>query len=213
MQVIPVLNCSDRASAEEKIAIVKKFLKKEDFLHIDVADGIFTFHKTWNDTAGWAELRSPFPLEVHLMVEHPEAWIAPWLAAGARRFIVPCEAIDKDSFYLIKERCVASRTELMLSSNPETPPENLTPYLHDISHFQVLCVNPGLAGQTFLPLALEKVKWLKYAIPDAIIEVDGGVRPETAKWAKDAGADIIVSASYIFGSKEPKKAYEALEKI
>ena len=73
-------------------------------------------------------------------------------------------------------------------------------------------MNPGLAGQKFLPLALEKVKWLKYAIPDAIIEVDGGITPETAKWAKDAGADIIVSASYIFGSKEPRRRrYEALE--
>ena len=93
---------------------MKKFLKKEDFLHIDVADGIFTFHKTWNDTAGWAALRSPFPLEVHLMVEHPEAWIAPWLAAGAKRFIVPVEAIDKDSFHAIEARCKASRAELML---------------------------------------------------------------------------------------------------
>jgi len=213
MQVIPVLNCSDRASAEERIAAAEKFLKKGDFLHIDVADGIFTFHKTWNDTAGWAAFRSPFPFEVHLMVERPEKWIAPWLAAGAKRFIVPCEAIDKDSFRSIKEQCATGRAELMLSSDPETPPEDLTPYLHDISCFQVLSVNPGLAGQKFLPLALEKVKWLKYAIPNAIIEIDGGITPETAKWAKDAGVDIIVSASYIFGSKNPKKAYKTLKKI
>jgi ribulose-phosphate 3-epimerase len=213
MQVIPVLNCSDRAAAEEKIVIAKKFLRQGDFLHIDVADGVFTLHKTWNDTAGWAALRSPFPWEVHLMVEHPEIWIAPWLPAGAKRFIVPCEAIDQDSFRTIKEQCKTAHAELMLSSNPETPPEDLTPYLHEITRFQVLCVNPGLAGQKFLPLALEKVKWLKYALPDAIIEVDGGMTPETAKWAKDAGADIIVSASYIFGSRDPKKAYEMLKKI
>ena len=65
----------------------------------------------------------------------------------------------------IAAQCKAGLPELMLSSNPETPAEDLTPYLHNISRFQVLCVNPGLAGQKFLPLALEKVKWLKYAIP------------------------------------------------
>ena len=63
MQVIPVLNCLDRANAEEKIAAAEKFLRKGDFLHVDVADGIFTFHKTWNDPAGWAALQSSFPLE------------------------------------------------------------------------------------------------------------------------------------------------------
>jgi ribulose-phosphate 3-epimerase len=213
MEIIPVLNCPDRADAEEKIAVAKKFLKEGDFLHIDVADGIFTFHKTWNDPAGWAALRSPFPVEVHLMVEHPEEWIAPWLAAGAKRFIVHAETIDKDSFKLIAAKCAAGHAELILSSNPETPPEDLTPYLHDISRFQVLCVIPGLAGQKFLPLALDKVKWLKYALPDAIIEVDGGIMPETARWAKDVGADTIVSASYIFGSKDPGKAYEELKRI
>jgi ribulose-phosphate 3-epimerase len=213
MQTVPVLNCSDRVDAEEKMAIVQKILKKGDFLHIDIADGIFTFHKTWNDPGAWAAFQLPFQLEVHLMVEHPEELIGPWLDAGAKRFIVPVEAVDMDSFRAIAARCKAGDAELILSSNPETPPEDLTPYLHDISHFQVLCVNPGLAGQKFLPLALGKVKWLKYAIPHATIEVDGGITPEAAKWAKDAGADSIVSASYIFGSKDPGKAYEELKKI
>jgi len=213
MQTIPVLNCSDRMDAEEKIAVAKKFLKKGDSLHIDVADGIFTFHKTWNDPKGWAALQLPFPFEVHLMIEHPEEHIVPWLAAGARGFVIPVETIDADSFRAIMAQCKTGNAELILSSNPETPPENLTPYLHDVTRFQVLCVNPGLAGQKFLPLALEKAKWLKYAIPNAIIEVDGGITPETAKWAKDAGADVIVSASYIFGSKDPEKAYEELRNV
>jgi len=213
MNIIPVLNCVDRTDAEEKIAVAATFLQEKDFLHIDVADGIFTFHKTWNDTEGWAALQLPFSLEVHLMAEHPEQLIAPWLATGAKRFIVPMEAIDQDSFRAIAAQCKAAGVEFILSSNPETPPEDLTPYLHNISRFQVLCVNPGLAGQKFLPLALEKVKWLKYALPNAIIEVDGGITPETARWAKDAGAETVVSASYIFGSKDPAQAYEELKKI
>ncbi len=213
MEIIPAINCSDRACVVEKIAAAKKFLKKDHFLHLDIADGVFTFHKTWNDPASLAEFRSPFPFEAHLMVEHPEKWVAPWLTAGTKRCIIHIETIDKDSLEDIVAACKASHAELMLSSNPETPAEEFTPYLHDISRFQVLCVNPGIAGQKFLPLALEKARWLKYANPRAIIEVDGGMTPETARWAKDAGADIAVSASYIFGSKEPKEAYEELKKI
>ena len=213
MHIIPVLNCATKHEAEEQFGVLKTFLKKNEFVHIDVADGMFTFHKTWSDPEKWAALHSPFLFEVHLMVEHPGVWIAPWIAAGAKRFIIPVEAIDQDSFHAIAAQCNADHVEFMLSSDPETPPENLTPYLHEVFRFQVLCVNPGLAGQKFLPLALEKVKWLKYALPNAIIEVDGGITPETAKWAKDAGADIAVSASYIFGSNEPKKAYEELKKI
>jgi ribulose-phosphate 3-epimerase len=213
MQIIPVLNCLDRVSAEEKIAAAEKFLKKGDFLHIDVADGVFAFHKTWNDAAGWAALKLPFPLEVHLMVEHPEAWIAPWLAAGAKRFVIHIETVDEDSLRTIAAACKEGGAELVLSSNPETPVVEFTPYLHNTSRFQVLAVNPGLAGQKFLPLTLEKVKWLKAARPDAIIEMDGGITPETARWVKDAGADIAVSASYIFGSDDPGKAYEELKKI
>lgn len=213
MRVIPVLNCATKHEAEEQFSVLRLFLGRNDFVHIDVADGIFTFHKTWNNPREWAAVGAPFSFEVHLMVEHPEAWIASWLEAGAKHFVVPVEAVDQDSLRAIAAQCKTNHAELILSSNPETPPEDLTPFLHTLSRFQVLCVNPGLAGQKFLPLALEKVKWLKYALPDAIIEVDGGITPETAKWAKEAGADIIVSASYIFKSKEPSKAYEELKKI
>jgi ribulose-phosphate 3-epimerase len=213
MRVIPVLNCATKREAEEKYGVLKTFLGKNEFIHIDVADGIFTFHKTWNDPRGWAALQMPFPLEVHLMAAHPEDLIASWLAVGAERFIVHIETIDQDSFRAIMSQCKAGHAELMLSSNPETPVDEFTPYLHEVSCFQVLCVNPGLAGQKFLPLVLDKVKWLKYALPNAIIEVDGGITPETGQWAKDAGADIIVSSSYVFRSKEPQKAYEGLKKI
>jgi ribulose-phosphate 3-epimerase len=213
MQTIPVINCADAVCAEEKIAVAKTFLKEGEFLHVDVADGIFTFHKTWNDPGGWAALKLPFPLEVHLMVEHPETQIAAWLHAGAKRFVVHIEAIDEDALRAMMAACRAGAAELALSSNPETPVEDFTPYLHAVSRFQVLCVNPGLAGQKFLPLTLAKVKWLKYALPHATIEVDGGITPETAVWSKASGADIIVSASYIFGSRVPKTAYEELKKI
>jgi ribulose-phosphate 3-epimerase len=216
MEVIPVVNCEDRTCAEKKLIALSSFLESGHFIHVDVTDGVFTPHKTWNDASAWKELlnaRFHFQLEVHLMVEHPTIWIMPWIAAGVKRFIVHVEAIDEISFKKIKELCDQGGATLMLSSNPETPIEAFSPYFTICNWFQVLSVHPGLAGQPFLSLTLEKTSWLRRREPHAIIEMDGGMNPETAESAKNAGADIIVSASDIFNNQNPKKEYERLKKI
>lgn len=212
MQIIPVINCPDLACVQHKIELLKSFLPAGRFIHLDVADGAFTFHKTWNDPSLWGAMNVPFDLEVHLMVEHPEAAIAAWLAAGAKRFIVQAESIDKDSLASMTRSVHAAGATMGLSSDPETPIRKLAPYLHSIRFFQVLAVNPGLAGQPFLPLMVPKIKWLRANAEHAIIEVDGGMNPATARLVKNAGADVVVSASYIFGNKKPKRAYEELER-
>jgi ribulose-phosphate 3-epimerase len=225
MHVFPVINCVDGDCARHKMTVAQTFLRAGDFVHIDVADGIFTFHKTWNDTAGWAALRVPFRLEVHLMVEHPERYIEPWLAVGARRFIIHVETLGGGAeksgekvFNEIVAKCAERGRErgaqVMLSSNPETPAGEFRPYFHKAWFYQVLAVHPGLAGQKFLPSALNKIRFLKKNAPDGIIiEVDGGINPETAKLAKEAGADIAVSASWIFENDDPRNKYEELRKI
>ncbi len=213
MEVIPVINCPDAACAREKTEIARTFLPKGHFLHLDVTDGAFTFHKTWNRPTEWANLRAPFALEVHLMVEKPERHIDAWLAAGTKRFIVHVETVTDASFDAIAAKCKKRGVAVMLSSRPETSVKKIEPYLKRINMFQVLAVHPGPASQKFLPLTLQKVRWLRHSAPGAIIEVDGGITPATAKRAKAAGADIVVSASYIFGSKEPRAAYGALREL
>ncbi len=215
MDVIPVINCEDRVCVEQRAAVLADFLEPNHFIHIDVADGVFSFHKTWNAPTAWRGLvgNTKFKLEAHLMVEHPAIWIAPWLAAGVKRFIIHIEAINEASFEKIKKLCDQHGATVMLTSNPETPVEHFSPYLTRCSAFQVLCVHPGLAGQPFLPLALEKVKWIRKNAPHAIIEVDGGIDPETARLAKEAGADIVVSANDIFNNKDPKEEYERLKQV
>jgi transketolase len=213
MEVIPVINCPDAHCAKEKIAVAKTFLPEGNFLHLDVADGAFTFHKSWNDPTGWANVRAPFKLEVHLMVERPGKYIEPWLAAGASRFIVHVETIDERSIEEILRKCARRGAEVMLSSCPETSVKKLEPYLGRVSMLQVLAVHPGPAAQRFLPLTLEKVRWIRRHAPNAIIEVDGGIVPATARRVRAAGADVIVSASYIFSSAEPKAAYEELKTL
>ncbi len=180
MEVIPVINCVDRMRAELEVETLAGFLEQDHFIHIDVADGVFTFNKTWNAPTLLKRLvHGRFRLETHLMVEHPPVWIAPWLAAGATRFIVHVEAVDTASFLRIKRLCDQHGATLMLTSNPETPVREFASYLDVCSEFQVLSVHPGLAGQLFLPITLDKVRWIRRKAPHAIIEVDGGITPGT----------------------------------
>ena len=213
MDVFPVINCPDLHCVKKKIGIIGSFLPEGRFVHLDVTDGAFTFHKTWGNPTEWANLRAPYKLEVHLMVEHPEKRIEAWLAAGARRFIVHVETVDADSFKAIVQRCARRGAEVMLSSRPETGTKKLEPYLPFCAKFQVLAVHPGPAAQKFLPLALDKVRWIRKKLPDAIIEVDGGITPATARRARGAGANIVVSSSYVLGSEDPARAFEELETL
>ncbi len=213
MEVIPAINCLDFRSALKRIEDAEKFLKKGDWLHLDVADGIFTANKSWRNATEWANLRSKFNLEVHLMVEHPENYIEQWIAAGAGRFIVHVETITKHmARQIIARAAKRGIIEVMLSSNPHTTISRLWPYLPLFSHFQVLAVEPGLAGQKFIPVTLQKAKFLRNFAPNAKIEVDGGVVPESIKAIKKAGANVVVSGSYIFNSEKPKAAFKKLQK-
>ncbi len=213
MNVIPVFNCPDVACVQKKIAVAKLFLLDGDIVHLDVADGSFTEHKTWNDPLAWVKLKSPFALEVHLMVEHPEEHADNWLAAGAQRLIVHVESITQESLHEIVSAAKKYNVQVMLSSKPETPNEELLPYLKEFTEFQVLAVSPGASGQTFLPFMEEKIRFLREEVPNAIIEVDGGMNDVTSKLVRSFGADTIVSSSYIFGAQDPKAAYESLKNI
>jgi ribulose-phosphate 3-epimerase len=213
MNVIPVINCPDVGCVRKKIEVAKTFLKKGDLLHLDVTDGVFATHKTWADPLEWVTLRSPFALEVHLMVSHPEDYIDNWLVAGARRLIVHAESLNPRSMSVIFSTAKRYGAEVMLSSRPDLAVEDIEPYLEYFHSFQVLAVAPGPAGQKFLPFITEKIVFLRERLPDVTIEVDGGMDPETARRAKESGADTVVSSSYIFNNADPKKAYRELTAI
>lgn len=217
MNVIPVINCPDIECVRKKLEVAKTFLRGGDLIHLDVTDGMFSAHKTWSDPFAWARLMSPFPLEVHLMVEQPEDHADDWFTAGARRLVVHIETVTHASLHRLLDLAEGHRGEIMLSSMPGTDSAAFGPFIQKfgerLAAFQVLAVPPGAAGQRFEPEALEAVTSLRQWVPGATIEVDGGMDPETARLVKAAGADTIVSATYIFGSEDPKKAYEELRKI
>ncbi len=229
MKIIPAINCIDFSCVSHKFLEASKFLPKDGWLHIDIADARFTYNKTWNNPQELTQLflKHPefkFNLEVHLMVEEPEKEIGEWIKAGAKRIIVHLESLidskargkDFDPKIVIAKIFSAtssSGAEVMLSTNPETKLENYKDYLDYFFAFQVLAVRPGLAGQKFLPSVIEKIKFLREQFSNAKIEVDGGINLEIGKLAKEAGADEIVVASYIFDSSDPKNKYEELLKI
>ena len=223
MQVIPAINAPDFELAQD---LIKKVAGFSGWIHIDVGDGKFSSIKTWGDSKeisnfGFRRLGRASPLagisdlgiEIHLMVVDPLNHVEDWLKAGAKRLIVHLEAVHEHDVDNILKLCQKYGADLMLAINPQTPVEQLRPYFNKVNFFQVLAVDPGKAGQNFQPLVLDKIKFLRQEAPSAKIEVDGGINPETAAAAKKAGADIAISASYIFSSDNPEEAFRELENI
>lgn len=219
MRIIPAINCENFECVKDKLQKIKEL--NADWAHIDIADGIFAKHITWNNPEDFNDLRFKIydlelNLEIHLMVENPFDAINEWVKVGARRIILHIEAIGKNELKSLKAEKLKSDLkdcEIGLSINPNTSVENLIPFLNDFKFIQILAVDPGLSGQKFHPQVLEKIKFLKKNHPDVIIEIDGGIDLETAKMCKEAGSDILVSASYIWNNKNPKEAFEKLKAI
>lgn len=210
MKIIPAINATSFNGAEKQIEQAAKFA---ELIHIDIVDGKFAPNKTWGSPDDLSKVRGQLPnvsFEIHLMVENPEAIVEDWLKAGAKRIIIHLESIT-DPVYII-ETCEHYGAEVALAINPETEMEKLLAHTDEFKAFLLLAVHPGLAGQKFQHQIVSKIEFLRERAPNVKIEVDGGINPETAKLAKEAGADVLVSASYIFGSENPRKAYEQLVK-
>lgn len=224
-EIIPVINCAEQEEAVRILRMVEALRPAgAAWVHLDVADGKFTFHKTWNNPAAIRNLRSEMKWEVHLMVEEPEKIADEWLEAGAARLVVHYESIFDPRLRFhkidpalilgeIQEKCRIHDAELMLALSPETPVERVLATASGVKHFQILAVHPGLPGQSFLPLSLEKISFLRRQVPDAIIEVDGGVNPDTVARAKAAGANLFATGTYLWTSGDPTRAFLELSAL
>lgn len=213
MEVIPVINCDTREYAVDRLRKAREF---SEWVHVDIGNGKFASIVSWGSPEEWQKLLAEeefkgLNIEFHLMVESPEMVLDSWLRTGAKRVIIHLETMT-DSVYIL-EKCKNYGVEAVLSIGPKTEVERLLAHEHDFQRFQVLAVFPGLQGQKFQEDALEKIKFIREHIPSAIIEVDGGMNLETAKMVKEAGSDIVVSSSYIFGSSNPVESYTKLKNV
>lgn len=211
-EIIPAINAEDFHEVTDKLRKVKGEAR---WVHIDVADGTFTKNALWHHAKDLKEFRnseSMLPnIEVHLMIENPEAAIADWIQAGVKRIIVHAETI-KD-FNGIKRMCDETRVFLMIAIAPDTPASLLDQYFNkNIVGFQVLSVHPGTPGQLFIESGYDKIRYIREKCPLCDIEVDGGVKAGIAKKCREAGANLFVSASAIFNAETVRQGVEDLKK-
>lgn len=205
-QVIPSINAPTFLEVQERIKKIEPFVQ---WCHIDVTDGIFSKYPTWNSPEDLPRLETSLNVEVHLMVAVPEKTIDQWLVPPVRRVIVHCEAMkDPD---LIIQKCREAGTEIGFAIAPETAPEKFEPWFGKVDMVQTLGVHPGPSGQKVdWPLMLGKIRHIRERCKSCIIELDGGVNPETAKKAREAGANIFVAGAYIYNSQNIEESIKAL---
>jgi ribulose-phosphate 3-epimerase len=180
-------------------------------VHVDVMDGRFVPNLTLGPPVVAAMARrTRLPLDVHLMVEDPDRLLAAYLDAGAARLAVHWEAalhLDR-TLAAIRARGVAAGVAL----NPATPVELLADILQACDFVLLMSVNPGFAGQAFLPYVLDKARRLAElsASRPIEIEIDGGIGPETIAAATRAGVSTFVAGSSVYGAADPAAAIRAL---
>lgn len=184
-----------------------------DWIHVDVMDGRFVPNITVGPLIVAAVRRATrLPIDVHLMIVEPERYLEAFAEAGADVISVQLEATRHVQRNLAEIRALGKRAGLVL--NPHTPEEAIRYVLGDVDQVLVMSVNPGFGGQTFLPLAIPKLRALRERFDrerlKIDLEVDGGIAPSTARSVVEAGADVLVAGTAVFGQPDRAKAIAAL---
>lgn len=184
-----------------------------DWIHVDVMDGHFVPGITFGAPIISA-LRAitDVPLDVHLMVDRPERYVADYAAAGANVFTIHPEATIHVQRQLSAIREAGMRAGLAL--NPGTPLSFLEEVLDVVDLVLIMSVNPGYGGQSYLPASSSKIARVRELLTDrgcsARLEVDGGITVDTIRPAFEAGADTFVAGTAVFGADNPEVAVAAL---
>lgn len=187
-----------------------------DWIHIDVMDGHYVPNITFGPLAVEAARRvTDLPLDVHLMIENADAYIRDFASAGADMISVQAEACThlNRTIQLIIEQGVKPG----LALNPATPLTRLEWVLEELYFVLIMSVNPGFGGQAFIPNSLDKVRALKGILEqkglETLIQVDGGVNPRTLPDLAQAGADVLVAGSAIFGTPDYQRTIAGFREL
>ncbi|MGC8640163.1 MAG: ribulose-phosphate 3-epimerase [Isosphaeraceae bacterium] len=212
LQIAPSILSADASRLGEQVVEVQR--AGADRIHVDVMDGHFVPNLTFGPIiVKWLKPLAEVPLEVHLMIEHPDQFLDAFAEAGADTLIVHQEGTNHLNRTVQRIKGLDRRAGVAI--NPATPAVMLEEILPDLDLVLVMTVNPGFGGQSFLSSTLAKIGTVRRMIaavnPRCELEVDGGIDHETAPLVVAAGARVLVAGSSIYGA--PEGAAEALRRL
>ena len=201
--IAPSILAADFGELANQIAAVEK--AGADLIHLDVMDGHFVPNISFGPGVVKTVHRlTRLPLETHLMIDNPDFFLEKFQEAGTTYLTVHVEVCRHLQRTISAIRQLGMKPGVCL--NPATPLSTLEEILPEVDLVLVMSVNPGFGGQKFLPQSFQRIKDLKGMISSrglkAIVEVDGGIDKDNAAMLVDAGADVLVSGTAIFGSKD-----------
>ncbi len=212
IKIAPSILSADFAAMGKAVKALKE--QGADWVHFDVMDGNFVPNITFGPAMCKAiRPYTDLPIDVHLMVEHPSDWIEPFKAAGADVLTIHVES-SEHHLHRALQAIHAAGMKAGVVLNPATPICTCVHLLSECDLVLLMSVNPGFGGQSFIPETLSKIRALKAEICarnlSTLIEIDGGVNPDTAKLCIEAGADVLVAGSAVFKAPDPKAMIAAL---
>ncbi len=204
IKIAPSMLSADFARLAEDVKDVEK--GGADLLHIDIMDGHFVPNLTFGpDVVKSLRKHTALPFDVHLMLTNPEDYVQAFADIGTEYFTFHAEATPH--LHRLVQDIKAHGMKAGIALNPSTPVAVLEDIAGDLDMILIMSVNPGFGGQKFIPQALRKIKKAKALFAyvnrkDAVVEVDGGVNAATIEGVREAGVDIVVAGSAVFGAED-----------
>lgn len=211
LRLNPSILSADFCRLGEELAAIST----ADAAHIDVMDNHFVPNLTWGPpVVQRLHEVSPVPFDVHLMIEDADRWAPQYAQMGCESVTFHAEAAIAPVKLARELRSLGARAGMAL--RPMTPVEPYLPMLEELDLLLIMTVEPGFGGQKFLDLTLPKIRRAAEAIrgsgAQVALQVDGGISPETIGRAAEAGADVFVAGSAVYGAEDPAAAIEGLRR-